>query len=389
MPWKIKTEFRQRYDFIQQIRACGAFVAQVCKRFKVSRKTAYKWIGRYEQGGVRALQNRPPVARKQPGKIAAKWRRRVRQIRVRHRTWGPRKIRAVLGGVYGVRGLPSRSTIARWLHEWGLVSRRRQRRRSGVIVRWPRPLVARHPHDVWTADFKGWFRLGDGTRVEPLTVRDLVSRYVLRIQLLRQQNVEECVPIFGRLFREQGVPLAIRVDNGSPFGSKGPAGLTRLSAWWVKLGIRVEFIRPGHPEDNGAHEQLHRVLQAETANPPAKTMRGQDRRTQKWIREYNHQRPHEGIQMKRPRQLYRPNRRRLERQPRHWKYPKEWERRMVRKNGMMHWRGQQRFVGEAFGGQRIGLHEIRPGVWRVYYCQLLIGQLDEHGIRPATYRRAG
>jgi putative transposase len=143
--------------------------------------------------------------------------------------------------------------------------------------------LVRAPNDVWTADFKGWFRLGDGTRVEPLTVRDGFSRYTLAVHLMRQQTIAATLPVFRRLFHQRGLPGRIRVDNGSPFGSKGPLGLTHLSAWWIKQDIAVEFGRAGHPEDNAGHEQFHRVMKAETANPPTHTWRGQRRRTQRWV----------------------------------------------------------------------------------------------------------
>jgi hypothetical protein len=226
--------------------------------------------------------------------------------------------------------------------------------------------------------------------VEPLAVRDLASRYVLCIQLMSQQNVESAIPVFRKLFAKYGMPLTIRVDNGSPFGSKGAAGLTRLSAWWVKLGIEVEFTRPGHPEDNGAHEQLNGVLKVETASPPAQTWRGQQRRTNRWVEEYNQIRPHEGIGMKAPAMLYKVSARRMPEESRRLSYPQEWETRFIKRNGMMNWRGQMRYIGEAFGGERVGLKSKRPGVWRVYFGKLLIGEFAERlpgGMSPAKYRR--
>ena len=209
----------------------------------------------------------------------------------------------------------------------------------------------RAAHDVWTADFKGWFRLGDGTRVEPLTVRDGFSRYTLTVHLLRQQNVAATLPVFRRLFRRHGRPRAIRVDKGSPFGSKGPRGWTRLSAWWIKQGIAVEFIRPGHPEDNGGHEQFHRVLKAETARPPARTWRGQQRRP--------------------------------------LRHPQAWETRQVKTNGEISWRGQPRFIAESLAGERVGLQKMRKKIWRVHFGPWLMGELRPHergGMRPVVYR---
>ena len=172
MPWNKKTEFHQRYAFIQQTRAARTSVAQLCRQWKISRKTAYKWIQRYRRKGWRGLQNRPPRARKHPRQIGRKWRRRVRQLRRRHRSWGPRKLRHWLKLRHGRRGLPTPATVGRWLRAWGLVGARRLRRPSDPKLNRPARRPVRAPHDVWTVDFKGWFRLGDGTRVEPLTVRD-------------------------------------------------------------------------------------------------------------------------------------------------------------------------------------------------------------------------
>jgi len=207
--------------------------------------------------------------------------------------------------------------------------------------------MARRPHEVWTVDFKGRYRVGDGTRVEPLTVRDRCSRYGLEIALLRTQSLARTRRVFARLFREQGVPERIRCDNGTPFGGGGPTGLTRLSAWWVKLGIEVEFITPGRPCENGAHEQFHRVYKAEVAVRPEKTLGAQQRRSRHWLRHYNHQRPHEALGMKKPAEVFQKNRRRQGPRVGPRRYPKGWERCWVKGNGEIRWRGVRRYVGEA------------------------------------------
>lgn len=389
MPWNKRSEFHQRYAFIQQTRASDASLARLCRRWKISRKTAYKWLRRYRQNGWRGLQNQPPVARKPPHKIGIKWRRRVRCLRRRHSSWGPRKLHHWLKLRHGPRGLPAPATVGRWLRAWGLVGVRRHRRPPGPKVRRPVRPPVRGPNDVWTADFKGWFRLGDGTRVEPLTVRDGFSRYALTVHLLRQQNVAATLPVFRWLFRRYGRPRAIRVDNGSPFGSKGPRGWTRLSAWWIKQGIAVEFIRPGHPEDNGGHEQFHRVLKRETATPPAQTWRGQQRRTQRWVRHYNEQRPHEALGMKVPAQRYRPSRRVWAERRMPVRYPRVWETRQVKSNGEISWRGTVRFIAESLAGEKVGLQPRRHGKWRVHYGAWLMGELCENergGMRPVVYQ---
>jgi len=241
---------------------------------------------------------------------------------------------------------------------------------------------------VWTVDFKGWFRTQDGQRVEPLTVRDQFSRYLLSVRLLKNQSWKPVRRVFLGLFGQQGYPQVIRMDNGSPFGTTGPAGLSRLSAWWTTLGIGVEFTAPGHPEQNGAHEQMHRVLKAETTRPTSSHLRAQQRRTDRWVKTYNQIRPHEGLGQRPPGQVYRPKR-----SPQRnmlLSYAIGLVVRRVRSNGQIKWRGRKRFVGEAFIGYPVGVKLVGEGKGLIYFADLLIGELlesDPGGMRPARYRR--
>jgi hypothetical protein len=251
--------------------------------------------------------------------------------------------------------------------------------------------VPKRCHEVWTVDFKGWYRTGDRQRVDPLTVRDLYSRYVLAIELLPSQELALTRRELARIFERHGVPERIRCDNGTPFGGAGPTGLTRLSAWWVKLGIQVEFITPGRPCENGSHEQFHRIYKAEVARHPEATWQAQQERGARWLRHYNRHRPHEGLAMKKPAELYQRNRRRL-RVVRPWKYPRGWERRWVKGNGEINRQGVRRYVGEAFVRDYVGLKLVREGVWEVYFGPELVGELHENesgSIRMAKYGRAG
>jgi hypothetical protein len=236
-------------------------------------------------------------------------------------------------------------------------------------------------------DFKGWFRTQDGRRVEPLTVRDLFSRYVLSIRILPDQRWEPVRRIFLRLFGKYGYPSVIRMDNGSPFGTTGPAGLSRLSAWWTALGIRVEFIAPGHPEQNGGHEQMHRVFKAETTKPSSQNPRAQQRRTDRWVYIYDRIRPHEALGQRPPGDVYRPRPQAVRKQ--RLRYARHWELRRVRSNGQIRWRGRLRFVGEAFVGYKVGLN-TRGDKNKVYFGDLLIGEVwesDVGAMRPAKYVR--
>jgi transposase InsO family protein len=319
-----------------------------------------------------------------------KWLERLRRCKRQHPSWGAPKIRWALRQRFGGRNLFSEAAISRWLKRWGLTRQRRRRPRQGPVMVRPALTLARKPNEVWTIDFKGWFRTGDGTKLEPLTVRDLFSRYILGIALLPQQNMADTRLAMERLFRIYGLPQVIRADNGSPFGATGALGLTRLSAWWVRLGIRVEFIEPGRPGQNGSHEQMHRIYKAENLQPPAQTLRGHKQRTRAWVREYNFARPHEGVGQEVPADYYRKSRRKMPGRLPPWKYPKGWASRLVKGNGLISWKGRSRFVGEAFEWQRVGLKSVRPGKWQVYFGPLLAGELSDAengGIHAIGYRK--
>lgn len=389
MPWKSDSEPHQRGSFIDRWLRHKMPLAQLCRQWAISRKTAYKWIARFRQQGRQGLRDRPRAAAVVHNRPAPVWLARIRRWRARYPSWGAPKLRWALRRRFGPDGLPSEAAISRWLQRWGLSRRRRRVVHRGPRVERPALTVATRPNDVWSVDFKGWFRTADGTRVDPLTVRDMASRYVLATTLLTGQSVVLCRAAFTRIFRTYGLPRAIRVDNGSPFGAAGALGLTRLSAWWVKLGIRVEFIEPARPDQNGAHEQLHRVFKDETLQPPAASLAAQNRRSQRWRQIYNHRRPHEALGMAVPASVYRQSRRKLPASLPHWRYPRHWHSRLVRGKGMIHLAGKARYVGEAFEGERVGLEPLANG-WNVYFGHLLLGVLHTHettGIHATWFKK--
>jgi putative transposase len=391
MTWKKVTAVMQRLRFVKLAVKAQKSMAVLCREFGLSRRIGYKWKKRFERDGLRGLRNGSRRPKHCPRQVSGKWLWRIRRLRRRHRNWGSRKLAARLRREHPGQKCPSARTIGKWLKRLGLNRRVRRRRiRRGPPLKRPALTAPRRSNHVWTADFKGWFRTQDGRRVDPLTVRDLFSRKILTVRLLKDQSWEPVQQEFRRLFCMNGYPKIIRVDNGHPFGSTGPMGLSRLSAWWTALGIRVEFIAPGHPEQNGAHEQMHRVFKAETTRPPSRHRRAQQRRTDRWIKIYNQIRPHQALAQRTPAELYRrrPGR---DRQPKVG-YPKHWVVRRVRSNGQIKWRGRKRFVGEAFVGYPVGL---KPGIGDktlVYFAELLIGELwssDPGGMRPITYARGG
>ena len=250
--------------------------------------------------------------------------------------------------------------------------------------------VATRSNQVWTVDFKGWFRTRDGVRQEPLTVRDLFSRYGLCLRLLPHQDDRPVRRAMRRLFRQRGLPEAIRVDNGAPFAGQGALGLSRLSVWWLRLGIRVEFTRRARPGDNAAHEQFHGCYQREVVAAGAADRRAMQRRSTRWLTFYNEQRPHEALGQRPPAQVYRPGTRAYAEVLAPLPYPRRWEVRRVRNRGHIHWRGRLRFIGRAFVGQTVGVKGAGPRQWEVYLGRQLIGQLhadDPGGLRPARWLR--
>jgi putative transposase len=377
----------RRLEFVKLALKAQQTMSELCRLYRISRKNGYKWKHRFEQEGQRGLLDRSRRPRRSPRQTSQTWLRRIRRLRRRHRSWGSRKLRARLVREHRGQRVPAARTIGYWLKRLKLNGRVRRRSRRGPQLKRGRLTKAGRSNQVWTVDFKGWFRTQDGRRVEPLTVRDLHSRYLLRIRLLVDQRWEPVRRIFLRLFHRYGYPRVIRVDNGSPFGSTGPVGLSRLSAWWTALGITVEFIAPGHPEQNGGHEQMHRVMKSETTQPSSCHLRAQQRRTDRWVGVYNHVRPHQALGQRTPAEVYRPAPQRARKAT--LKYPRGWVVRRVRSNGEIKWRGRKRFVGEAFIGYPVGL---KPGREKgaVYFSQVLIGELwdcDLSGMRPARYDR--
>jgi transposase InsO family protein len=348
---------------------------KLCGRFHIARSAGYKWLHRFRHQGRDGLRDRSRRPRRSPRQLAPRWRLALRQLRCRHPTWGPRKLRARLRHLHPRVHLPAARTFARWLCRMKLVPRRPRHQRHGPELASPKRTPARAPNDVWTIDFKGWFRTGDSCRVEPLTVRDLKSRFLLEIRLLANQSDTTTRRAMTRVFRHYGLPKVIRVDNGPPFGGCGPRGLSRLSVWWRRLGIRVEFSRPAHPEDNAAHEQMHGVYQLEVADYPGPNPPAHQRRSDRWRASYNNIRPHEALGLHPPAQGYQLSLRPLPQHLPAWTYPALWLRRRVSADGRLFWHGRQRFIGRAFGREIVGLRPSQAGVWEVFLGSDLLGLL--------------
>ena len=387
MPWTHHL-CQQRLRFITAAQTKTESFTALCRRFGISRPTGYKWLDRYHQEGCAGLTDRSRRPRAAPTKLLLKWRARVLACRRQFRTWGSQKVRAFLRQTHPRAALPSTRTIDRWLKCAHLSKPPAPRRRPGPSCPRPKLRTATRPNDVWTIDFKGWFRTADQQRCDPLTVRDLASRYLLGVHLVARLDEPSVRTVLTALFRRYGLPRSIRVDNGSPFAGQGAFGLSQLSVWWLRLGIHVDFTRPGKPQDNGAHEQMHRILKAETAAPPAPNKRAQQRRFARWVAIYNQVRPHESLADRPPAKHYRLSPRPFQPPP-PARYPQAWLTRRVRSNGWIKWQGVLRFVGRPFVRQLLGLHLINDQVCHLYLDQLFIGSLhqaDGHGsMRACSY----
>ncbi len=305
--------------------------------------------------------------------------------RRKHPTWGSRKIRARLQRA-GVEDPPASSTIGDILKRRDMVKprRRRGRRPHGVS----RPLTeASYANHVWTIDHKGWFRTRDGRRCDPLTVKDLFSRYMLGVKAVPDQSYERAREALIELFSIYGMPRIIRSDNGSSFASTGVGRLSRLGVWLLLLDILPEYIAPGHPEQNGSHEQTHRILKDETTRPPKANRQAQQRRFNRWREEYNQERPHESLGMKSPTELYECSQRPYDGVLHEPSYPEPFAVRRVRSNGQIKWQGKRRFIGEALIGQRVGIELSEDGIHRVFFASIPLGNLHDvetGGLRPTA-----
>ena len=386
MPWKATCVMDEKTRFIAACLEGEEKMAELCRRFAVSRKTGYKWLGRYVEEGPAGLADRSRAPGTHPNAVDAETETLLLAARASHPTWGPLKLLAWLARRHPGRQWPALSTVGDLLRRHGLVSARRPGRRVAAA-----PSDLQSPdgaNQLWCADFKGWFPTGDGRRCTPLTITDGHTRYLLRCQGLgRRTGLALVQPIFEAAFREYGMPWAIRTDNGPPFASLGIAGLSELSVWWIRLGITPERIAPGRPEQNGRHERMHRTLKAETTRPPAHSRRAQQERLDRWRVEYNEERPHEALGQRPPADLYAPSPRALPARLPEIVYPDEWRTRSVRGAGQMKWRGRDVRVGKALVGQRVGLEPVGDGVWRVHFAHLALGTFDERSTRIHPEKR--
>jgi transposase InsO family protein len=362
--------------FVMAVEERAESFAAVCRRFGMSRRVGYKWLGRYEEAGVAGLVDRSRAPHSHPQAMPDAIAERCLAVRRAHPRWGPAKVRAWLLRRAPQLHWPVASSIGDLFDREGLTVKRRLRRRSPPSSAPFADCTA--PNDVWCVDFKGWFRTGDGSRCEPLTLSDAHSRYLLRCQAVARTDQAHVWPVLDAAFREFGLPWALRSDNGPPFASRGPGGLSKLSVKVIKAGVVPERIAPGKPQQNGRHERMHLTLLQDTADPPARSLRAQLVRLRAFQHLYNDERPHEALGNDTPAEHYTASPRRFDGVLREPGYGADHDIRRVRHNGEIRWHGETIYISEALTGEPIGLLEDADGNFTVCYGPILLGVIA-HG----------
>lgn len=375
MPWK--EPMKERLKMVNDWQSGLYRVSELSERYGVSRQSVYKWVGRHESQGVDGLREKSRAPLRMPHKLDDQVARAIIQARKAHPSWGPRKLLKWLERREPGLKLPAASTAGDLLVREGLVAKRRRRAARGSRKLQERTR-GRSPNEVWTIDFKGQFRTGDGVYCYPLTVVDEATRYLLGCQALSATTIALSRRTMERIFAEGGLPALIRSDNGSPFAAANSTiGLTELGVWWMELGISHERIDPGHPEQNGVHERFHRTLKRDTARPPAANSRAQQRRFGRFRTEYNCERPHEALGDVTPAELWRPSERTYCAKVPEPDYPAHWLVRRVDLTGHFKLRSQCLFLSHPLRRKLIGLNEIGDGVWAIHFHNVELARFDE------------
>ncbi len=375
MPWSATSPMSERSRFVALHQEGLYSMSELCARFGISRKSGYKWLGRFHAQGLEGLADQSRAPQTCPHRMAPETAAALLAAKNAHPSWGPKKLLPYLRARQPELPLPAASTAGALLARHGWTQARR-RRRPPVAAN-AGTLQTEAPNEVWAADFKGEFPTGDGQLCYPLTITDAHTRYLLVCHGLPSTAASGVFPLWEQLFAVYGLPAAIRTDNGVPFASTAVGGLSELAVWWIKLGIVPQRIQPGRPQQNGRHERLHRTLKAETARPPAAHGPGQQARFDAFRREYNEERPHEALGQRPPAQLYQPSGRPLPTRLPEPEYPGHYQVRKVGSNGMLRLQNQRVFVSGTLQGEYVGLEEVADGVWSVYFYQVLLGRLDE------------
>jgi putative transposase len=376
MPWSVTNVSDEKLGFIADWLE-GSSVAELCRQYGVSRNTGHELIRRYRAEGPEGLKERSRAPHNHPNALSDETVKALLSVRQNHPTWGAKKILGWLVEHRPLQRWPVLSTINEVLSRHGLAVRRRSRPKT---PRSATPLSScSATNEVWGVDFKGWFRTLDGARCDPFTMSDLHSRFVLRLQISKRPDCAHVWPVFDTAFREFGLPRVVRSDNGPPFATVAVGGLSALAVRLIKAGVTPERIAPGKPQQNGRHERLHRTLKEETASPPARDLRAQQRRFDSFRREFNEERPHEALGQVTPASVYQPSSRSWSGRFREPEYGPDDLVRRVRQNGEIKWRGTLLFLSEALAGEPVGLRELEGDRWALNYGPVELGSIDSKG----------
>lgn len=373
MPWKECSVMDERLRFVARL-LDGDSMTEVCRDFGISRKTGYKIFARYKDHGVEALTDRSRRPVRYANQLPSQIESLIVTLKQEKPHWGARKIRELLvRRLDGDLRIPAKSTIHAVLHRHGLVKgigRPRHRAQGTPLSR------GLAPNDLWCVDFKGEFKLGNGHYCYPLTVTDHASRYVLLCEALDSVRENMAITAFEQLFLERGLPAAIRSDNGVPFASANSLfNLSKLSVWWLRLGINIERIKPGHPQQNGRHERMHLTLKKEATRPPGANSLQQQAKFDAFVSEFNNERPHEALNMRMPAEAYTPSTRRYAGLP-ELRYPLHDKDVLVTACGRICMHRKRVNISTVLAGQRVGIKEVDEGIWIVTFMQYDLGYID-------------
>jgi len=374
MPWKTSGVMEEKLRFVFEYQRDEQTMADLCSRFGICRDTGYVWLRRFRLHGVKGLVELNRAAERHPNQTTAELERSVLELRQAHMTWGPRKLKRVLERDQPGRGWPAASTMGEIVKRAGLVVPRKRRRRTEPYTQ---PLAhASESNLVWCADFKGEFKLGNGRYCFPLTVSDYAARFLLLCEALDSTREDPAITAFERLFHERGLPLAIRSDNGVPFASPNALfNLSKLSVWWLRLGITIERIKPGHPQQNGRHERMHLTLKKEATRPPGFNSLQQQERFDAFVHEFNTERPHEALGMKCPAELYTASTHVYAGLP-ELSYPFHDRDVVVTACGRLCLHRKKINISTVLAGQKLGIKEVDEGIWLVSFMHYDLGYFD-------------
>ena len=375
MPWMETAPVEQRTAFITDHRRGLYPMTELCARSGISRKTGYKWLARFEAHGRHGLADRSRAPHHCPHRIPPETAELLCTARRRHPDWGAGKLLDYLLPRHPGVDWPAVSTVSDLLARRGLVPKRRRRRphqHPGVV-----PPITTEPNDLWTADFKGQFTTRDGVYCYPLTIADQHTRYLLTCYGLPSTHGAPVRAIFERAFRTYGLPRAIRTDNGVPFATSGLHGLSQLNVWWMRLGIQHQRIHPGRPQQNGAHERMHKTLKRGAIRPPRSNALAQQRAFNRFRTEYNEERPHATLGGKTPASRYRPSPRPYPRVLPPQDYPGHFLVKKITTGGTFRFQHRLLFIANSLTNHHIGLEETDDGIWSIYFNTVLLAKLDE------------